>query len=663
MLNALAEHLHVEPSSIRRRLDEMLGEARSGALTDQQVEDMDAAVDLLQRMDAFDHPWVFGGRYMRHKFVSTDPVCRNCRNEVPHRTILVCPTCGVPGPWAMEEHTVKSSYIHYLLTEQVCRLLGTSLLLGGGKHFADGIITAMPRGGAKSTWMCEIVGSWLVLTGRSRCLLILSNTIEQVTDRCNEVKTELEDNETIIADFGVQAARRQDPRTWSKADFILPNQARVVGRGAMQTMRGVKNKEYRPDVVIGDDSDDEKYLTTPEQASKMYEWWDRRVLPACHPNACFIDSGTVIGEMALLYQKLKGARGVTSVRQVFRALEDRPGCSACGMPAPNVGPYDCPVCGSRMNAISPSSYWGARFTVQALEAMKRKIGHWAWQTEYMQSPHDDSTSWFHKDWIDSAYREDLAPLTKHARRIIPWSVLACTLTGDEAVRISTMADRKMAPAPGDIGPYQAMVQAWDPAWARKKGPEQMTAWMAGCGMGLTWDDKFDIFWLDRDRALPGNAAYREWMYRTWREDVSPLGDMDRTGQTAMIIESNGAGVMFQYGIEEHWGSVPLITHQTGAEKHDLTDGIPGLASSYKDGRVIIRGGGSDRQRKNAEELKYELQHSGRSQFTDILMSTWFAWAYLNRWIRDVRDKARWEELVRRNALKQRGEKRSTPQQR
>lgn len=629
---------------------EMISEAKAGRLTDSQVEDLEGAADLVQRLEAFDHIWVFGNRYMRHKFVSTDPICPNCRNEVPHRTILMCPTCGKPGPWLMEEHRVQSSYVHYYLAEQITRLVRAELILPNGKQFADGMVTAMPRGGAKSTWLCEIAGSWLVLTGRSRCLLILSNTSDQVTERCNEIKMELEGNELIIDDFGVQAARRQDTRTWTKSEFILPNRARVVGKGAMQSMRGVKNQEYRPDAVISDDSDDEKHMTSPEMATKLWEWWDSRVVPACHPNAVYMFHGTVIGEMALLWQTMKGHRGSTFSRTIFRAIQDRPGCRNCGMPAPNVGAFDCPICSTRTIADRPCSYWGARFTTEALNTIRQRIGHWAWQTEYDQSPHDDSTSWFQKDWIDKAYRSDLAPLHKSARRILPWSAIECSLSGEEAVRLASMADPSYAASPGDLGPYQIIVQAWDPAWARKKGRDQMTAYMAGCAIGLTWNDEFDIFWLDRDRALPSNAAYRKWMYETWKNDVMPTGSVERPGQIGMIIERNGGGVIFQYDIEEHWGSVPVIDHQTGAEKHDLTEGIPGLASAFERGKVIIRAGGSEKQRRLADELVYELKHSGRSQYTDMLMAVWFGWSYISRWVRDVRDPARYDELVRRQQL-------------
>lgn len=634
-------------SDVSRAMDELTDMAERGELSDSQVEHLDQAASLVQRLEAFDRPWVFGQRYMGHKFSSTDPICTRCLNEVPHRTILVCPTCGEMGPWSMEEHSVRSSYVHYFLVEQVTRLLNNSLLIRKGTHYADGTLTAMPRGGAKSTWLCEIVGAWLVLTGRSRCLLLLSNTVDQVTERCNEIRTELEENPLIIEDFGIQAASRQSNRTWTKSDFTLPNRSRVVARGAMQSMRGVKNREYRPDAVISDDSDDEKFLTTPDQATKMWEWWDTRVVPACHPNAVYMLHGTVIGEMGLLWQSMKGHRGTTSAKRVFKAVQDRAGCEKCGMPTDLPGSLDCPVCAEKTKAVRPCSYWGARFTVPALQATKNKIGHWAFSTEFQQEPHDDSTSWFAKDWLDRANRENLAPLEPSARRILPWAAIECTLTGHEAVQIATMADPSYAMVPGDLGPYQAIVQSWDPAWAREKGKEQMTAWMAGVGMGLTWDDRFDIFWIDRDRGKSSNTSYREWMYNTWRRDILPATPMERPGQLGMIVEQNAAGVLFQYDLEEHWGAMPMISHQTGAEKHDLTNGIPGLASAFESNRVVIRSGGSSKQRELAEELMYELKHSGRSQYKDLLMATWFAWAYLSRWMRDIRDPARYNELARR----------------
>ena len=68
---------------------------------------------------------------------------------------------------------------------------------------------------------------FLILHG---CLLVLSNTVDQVTERCNEIKIELEENPRIIEDFGIQLASRQSSRTWTKSEFILPNRARVIGR-------------------------------------------------------------------------------------------------------------------------------------------------------------------------------------------------------------------------------------------------------------------------------------------------------------------------------------------------------------------------------------------------------------------------------------------------
>ncbi len=646
---ALAHKLGLASTAdLRRGFDGLLEKARAGRLTDTQLKKLSDAVDLLQRLDAIDRPWVFGQRYMFHRFVSTDPICPECKNAVPHRTILLCPACGAPGPWVIVERQLPSSYTHYLLVEQIRRLFGNELMLGTA-HRADGMVTALPRGGAKSTWLAEIITLWLILTGRSRCLLLLSNTIKQVIERSVEIRNELEVNELVVNDFGVQYATRQERRVWTQEDFVLANNSRVVARGAMQSMRGVKNNEYRPDVVVGDDADDDKFLSSPDMARKLWEWWDNRVVPACTPNAIYMLHGTVIGEMALLWQAMNGHRGITMRKRTFRALEDDPGCNVCGMPALNPGPMDCPVCGARTRAVSPRSFWGARFTVEALKTIRQRIGHWAWNSEYQQEPHDDSTSWFEKDWLSAAKRDDLAPLAGNARRVLPWSVLSVSLTGNEAVKLATMADERYRQAPGDLGPYQVILQSWDPAWARAKPKDQKSCWMAGIGMGLTWDDKLDVFWIDRDRGLSSNQDYRDWMYNSWTESILPKTTVERPGQIGMIIERNGGGILFQFGVEEHWGSVPVVDHHTGTEKHDLVDGIPGLASWFKDNRVIIRAGGSDKQRELADELIYELKHSGRSTHTDLLMALWFGWAYINRWMRDIRDPARYNELARRRS--------------
>ena len=648
-MELLAELLNLdEPGDVRIAVNELISMAEAGTISEDGLQALDEASDLLDRLTAFDDPWVFGHRYMSHKFVSTDPVCMNCQSNVPHRTMIFCPTCGAPGPWVFIERKMPSSYVHYLIVEMVRRIVNSDLILENGINRADGMVSAIPRGGAKSTWLAEITSEWLLATKRSRCLLILSNTITQVIERAVEIKTEFEENELLRSDFGPQDASRQDRRKWSQDDFVLANGSRLVARGAMQSMRGVKNRQYRPDVVISDDSDEEKYLTTPDQARKLWGWWDSKVVPACAPQALYLFHGTVLGEMALLWRAMTKSMGGTFERTTIRALEDRVGCSTCGMPASDPGPFDCPVCSRVTEAIKPCSFWGARFTPAALDAIRKRIGHWAWQSEFQQEPHDDSTSWFQQDWLDRSHRDDLAPLDTAARRLLPWSIISCSLTGDEAVRMAEMADPMFKRVPGDLGPYQVIVNPWDPAWARAKPNEQKTAWMAGLGMGLTWDDKLDIFFIDRARGKNSNSAYRQWMYEVWRDHVMPINGLEVPGQLAMPVESNGAGTLFQYGIEEHWGSIPMTPHQTGTEKHDLIDGIPGMASWWESGKVIIRAGGDAKQRELAEELIYELKHSGRSQYKDMLMACWIGWAYINRWIRDIRDPARYEELMRRN---------------
>ena len=127
-----------------------------------------------------------------------------------------------------------------------------------------------------------------------------------------------------------------------------------------------------------------------------------------------------------------------------------------------------------------------------------------------------------------------------------------------------------------------------------------------------------------------------------------LSEHNTPNQLAMIIEENGGGIIFQGQIEDTWGSLrPYITnHHTGVDKWDLIEGIPGLASWVKTGKMIIRAGGTDAQREHAVELIYELSMSGESRYKDLLMALWFGWSWFQKWM-TKRDEFRFNELVRR----------------
>jgi len=109
----------------------------------------------------------------------------------------------------------------------------------------EGLVDVEPREHAKSTRMSLAYPLWRVLTGKSKFILLMSASQEMANLFLENLKAELEENERIIEDFGEQKGEK-----W-KTDFItLRNGSAIVSKGAGSSMRGIRHRQFRPDLVI-----------------------------------------------------------------------------------------------------------------------------------------------------------------------------------------------------------------------------------------------------------------------------------------------------------------------------------------------------------------------------------------------------------------------------
>ena len=135
------------------------------------------------------------------------------------------------------------------------------------------------RGFAKSTLTEEfsIVAS---LFGEVRNVLVLGESETRAADRLRAIKHELEYNEHLIDIFGEQVGP-----TWGDTRIITSGGVCFQAYGRGQSLRGVKYLQWRPDLVILDDVEDEEAVGTPEARMKTLRWLMSTVLPACGDNA------------------------------------------------------------------------------------------------------------------------------------------------------------------------------------------------------------------------------------------------------------------------------------------------------------------------------------------------------------------------------------------
>ena len=107
---------------------------------------------------------------------------------------------------------------------------------------------AAPRGHAKSTVISLQNVLHAALYGYKRYILLVSDTEAQAVSFLDAIKYELETNELLLRDFGEQAGK-----TWKTSSIVLSNGCRIDALGSGQKLRGRRNYERRPDLILCDD--------------------------------------------------------------------------------------------------------------------------------------------------------------------------------------------------------------------------------------------------------------------------------------------------------------------------------------------------------------------------------------------------------------------------
>lgn len=167
---------------------------------------------------------------------------------------------------------------------------------------ADAI--AAPRGEAKSTLVSQLFVLWCALTGKKHYLMIGMDAFDQAAIMLEAIKAELEANPRLALDFpeGVGAGR-----VWQAGVIVCANGVKIEAVGSGKRIRGRRHGQYRPDLFIGDDLENDENVRTPEQRDKLQAWLTKAVLKLGGAGEKFdvILIGTVLHYDSLLARLLK----------------------------------------------------------------------------------------------------------------------------------------------------------------------------------------------------------------------------------------------------------------------------------------------------------------------------------------------------------------------
>jgi len=145
---------------------------------------------------------------------------------------------------------------------------------------------AAPRGHAKSTAVTHSYTLAEVLFRSSVFVLLVSDTEGQAVLFLSDIKRELIENDELREVFGVKRLRKDQ-----ETDIIVEMQDghlfRIVAKGSEQKVRGLKWRNKRPDLIIGDDLENDEIVMNEERRAKFRRWVNNALLP------CLSDDGRV----------------------------------------------------------------------------------------------------------------------------------------------------------------------------------------------------------------------------------------------------------------------------------------------------------------------------------------------------------------------------------
>lgn len=162
---------------------------------------------------------------------------------------------------------------------------------------------AAPRGHAKSTNLTFKDTLHAVLYQYKHYVIILSDSSDQAEGFLESIRVEFEENEAILEDFG----HLPGDKVWRNNVLLTGSGVKIEAIGSGKKIRGRKHRNWRPDLIVLDDVENDELVRTPEQRNKLNNWFTKAVSKAGDWYTDIVVIGTLLHYDALLAKILNNA--------------------------------------------------------------------------------------------------------------------------------------------------------------------------------------------------------------------------------------------------------------------------------------------------------------------------------------------------------------------
>ena len=240
------------------------------------------------------------------------------------------------------------------------------------------VVDIEPRGFSKTVRWGLAYPLWCLLFKKNNFVCVFCASQSMADASLQNIKYELEDNEIIIEDFGDLKGN-----IWKNNFIVLKNGTALAGRGSGGSVRGIRYREHRPDLIICDDILKDESAKTRTQRDKIEAWFNHAIMP--------------LGKDVF----------IIVINTLFH-FDDLPSRLLNRIAKKDLTDW----VGFRFAAFTPKgeSLWPSYWTREKLETKKREIGSAAFSTEYMNEPLSDEERVFNPEWFITYSHIDISTL-------------------------------------------------------------------------------------------------------------------------------------------------------------------------------------------------------------------------------------------------------------
>jgi len=218
-------------------------------------------------------------------------------------------------PKGVDKETEDILYDCYKHTDKFCKIFMPKTFY---KDFSPGhakvfkaldnetiqkLVIAMPRGWGKTSIINKAYPAKKIVFQDKHYIIPISATGSSAIEFSENLKMELMSNEDLVPVFGSIKTSGYSYGSFSTLEWVTSTGIKVMPRGAGQQVRGRQFGNYRPDLYIVDDLENDEAVESEERREKLKNWFLSAVMHSVEfsdPTWRIVVIGTMLHEDSLL---------------------------------------------------------------------------------------------------------------------------------------------------------------------------------------------------------------------------------------------------------------------------------------------------------------------------------------------------------------------------